>query len=244
MKLRIVKSLVLAGALAMGIVACSSSPASGPSGAAKGQPLVIVSNTGQTFARSFNPFVSTSLGNSNSTTALVYEPLLMFNLMKPSQPPMPWLATAYQWANGGKTLTHTIRKGVKFSDGKPMTARDVAFTFNRRKKNPSLTPASPPPVPVSATAPNPTTAVLTFSQPEYANLFLIGGTYIVPQHIWQKVSNPAAFANPNPVGTGPYKVSQFSTLRYTLTRNTKYWQPSKVRVPSIIFPNYVSNDTA
>src|SRR5215471_17137452 len=244
MKQRIVKSLVLAGALGIGVAACSNSPAGGPSATAKGQPLVIVSNTGQTFARSFNPFVSTSLANSNSTTALLYEPLLMFNIMKPSQPPIPWLATAYQWSNGGKTLTLTIRKGVKFSDGKPMTAKDVAFTFNLLKNNPSLTPASPPPVPASATAPNPTTAVLTFNQPEYANLFLIGGTYIVPQHIWQKISNPAAFADPNPVGTGPYAVSQFSTQKYTLTRNKKYWQLSKVQVPSVIFPNYVSNDTA
>src|SRR5262249_49987999 len=153
MKQRIV-SLVLAGALGMGIAACSNSPAGGPSATAKGQPLVIVSNTGQTFARSFNPFVSTSLANSNSTTALVYEPLLMFNIMKPSQPPIPWLATGYRWSNGGRTLTLTIRKGVNFSDGKPMTARDVAFTFNLLKKNPSLTPSSPPPVPMSATAPN------------------------------------------------------------------------------------------
>ena len=244
MKQPIVKSLVLAGALTMGIAACSSSPASGPSGTAKGQPLVIVSNVGQTFARSFNPFVSTSLGNSNSTTALIYEPLLMFNIMKPSQPPIPWLATAYQWSNGGKTLTLTIRKGVKFSDGKPMTASDVAFSFNLLKNNASLTPSSPPPVPANATAPNPTTAVLTFRQPEYANLFLIGGTYIVPQHIWRKISNPATFADPNPVGTGPYAVSQFSTQKYTLTRNKKYWQLSKVHVPSIIFPNYVSNNTA
>jgi len=242
--MRFVKSLVLAIALAMGIAACSNSQASGPSGMAKGQPLVIVSNTGQTFARTFNPFVSTSLGNSNNTTALIYEPLLMFNTMQPSRPAIPWLATAYQWSNGGKTLTLTIRKGVKFSDGKPMTAKDVAFTFNLLKNNPSLTPASPPPVPASATAPNPTTAVLTFNQPEYANLFLIGGTYIVPQHIWQKISNPAAFADPNPVGTGPYAVSQFSTQKYTLTRNKKYWQLSKVQVPSVIFPNYVSNDTA
>jgi peptide/nickel transport system substrate-binding protein len=244
MKQPIVKSLLLAGALTMGIAACGSSSASGPSGTAKGQPLVIVSNTGQTFARSFNPFVSTSLGNSNSTTPLIYEPLLMFNIMRPSQPPIPWLATAYQWSNGGKTLTLTIRKRVKFSDGKPMTASDVAFTFNLLKNNPSLTPASPPPIPVSATAPSPTTAVLTFRQPEYANLFLIGGTYIVPKHIWQKISNPAAFADPSPVGTGPYAVSQFSTQKYTLARNKKYWQLSKVHVPSIVFPNYVSNDTA
>src|SRR5215470_127558 len=158
MKQPILKSLVVAGAVAMALAACSSSPSTGHSGA-KGQPLVIVNNTGQTFTRSFNPFVSTSIGNSNNTTALIYEPLLMFNIMQPTQPPIPWLATSYKWSNGGKTLTFTIRKGVKFSDGKPMTASDVAFTFNLLKNNPSLTPASPPPVPASATAPNPTTAV-------------------------------------------------------------------------------------
>src|SRR5258708_37465327 len=197
MKQPIVKSLVVAAAMPRGIAACSSSPASGPSGTAKGQPLVIVSNVGQTFARSFNPFVSTSLGNSNSTTALIYEPLLMFNIMKPSQPPIPWLATAYQWSNGGKTLTLSIRKGVKFSDGKPMTASDVAFSFNLLKNNASLTPSSPPPVPVNATAPNPTTAVLTFKQPEYANLFLIGGTTNVPHATLGENAHPATFPAPD-----------------------------------------------
>src|SRR5215471_1128378 len=206
MKQPILKSMVVAGAaMAMGIAACSSTPANGHSGA-KGEPLVIVNNTGQTFTRSFNPFVSTSIGNSNNTTALIYEPLLMFNIMQPTQPPIPWLATAYRWSNGGKTLTFTIRSGVKFSDGKPLTAADVAYSFNLLKNNPSLTPVSPPPVPVSATAPNSTTAVLTFSQPEYANLFLIGQMYIVPEHIWQKVADPTKFADSNPVGTGPYVV--------------------------------------
>ena len=160
MKQPILKSMVVAGAaVAMGIAACSSTPANGHSGA-KGEPLVIVNNTGQTFTRSFNPFVSTSIGNSNNTTALIYEPLLMFNIMKPTQAPIPWLATAYKWSDGGKTLTFTIRKGVKFSDGKPMTASDVAFSFNLLKNNPTLTPVSPPPIPDSATAPNPTTACL------------------------------------------------------------------------------------
>ena len=40
------------------------------------------------------------------------------------------LATHYAWSNGGKTLTLTIRQGVKWNDGKPMSASDVAFTFN------------------------------------------------------------------------------------------------------------------
>jgi peptide/nickel transport system substrate-binding protein len=228
----------------MGIAACSSTPATKPAAGGHGQPLVIVSNTGQTFTKSFNPLVSTSLGNSNNSTSLVYEPLLMFNIMQPTQPPIPWLATAFAWSNGGKTLTLTIRKGVKFSDGKPMTASDVVFSFNLLKNNPSLTPVAPPPIPVSATAPDATTAVLTFSTPQYANLFLIGGMYVLPQHIWQGISNPATFADPDPVGTGPYVVSQFSAQKYTLTANPGYWQKSRVHVPSIIFPNYVSNTTA
>jgi peptide/nickel transport system substrate-binding protein len=243
MKHPILKSLVVAGALTMGIAACSSSPSTGHSGA-KGEPLVIVNNTGQTFTRSFNPFVSTSIGNSNNTTALIYEPLLMFNIMRPTQAPIPWLATAYKWSDGGKTLTFTIRKGVKFSDGKPMTASDVAFSFNLLKNNPSLTPVTPPPLPDSVSAPNPTTAVLKYQTPQYANLFLIGGMYVVPQHIWQGVSKPVTFADADPIGTGPYVISQFSSQKYTLTQNAKYWQASKVHVPSIIFPNFVSNDTA
>ncbi|HEX9032961.1 MAG TPA: ABC transporter substrate-binding protein [Streptosporangiaceae bacterium] len=239
----ILKSLVLAGILSLGVAACSSSGGS-PSGATKGQPLVIVDNTGQTFTQSFNPYVSTSIGNSNNTTALIYEPLLMFNIMQPTQPPIPWLATHYSWSNGGKTLTLTIRKGVRFSDGKPMTASDVAFSFNLLKNNSTLTPVNPPPIPQSASATNPTTVVLTFSQPEYANLYLIGGMYVVPQHIWQGVGDPSKFADATPVGTGPYVVSQFSAQKYTLSANTRYWQLGKVHVPSIIFPNFVSNDTA
>ena len=48
------------------------------------------------------------------------------------------LATGYSWSNGGKTLTLTIRSGVKWNDGKPFTASDVAYTFNLLKSNPKL----------------------------------------------------------------------------------------------------------
>ena len=80
------------------------------------------------------------------------------------------------------------------------------------------------PLPVSATAPNATTAVLTFSQPEYANLFLIGSTYILPEHIWQSQSNPATYGDANPVGTGPYELASFSSQKATLKQNPYYWQ--------------------
>src|SRR5919201_1053021 len=50
----------------------------------------------------------------------------------------PWLATNWTWGNGNKTLTFTIRNGVKFTDGTPLSAADVAFTFNLMKKFPGL----------------------------------------------------------------------------------------------------------
>jgi peptide/nickel transport system substrate-binding protein len=247
---RTVRVLAVATILAMGVAACSSSnsssPASSTSSTKQGPPLVIVDNTGQVFAQTFNPYVSTSLGVEENMQAITYEPLLEFNLMQPTSAPIPWLATAYAWSNGGKTLTFTIRQGVKFSDGTPMTAADVAFTFNLLMKNTTLASTAPgaTPLPVSATAPNATTAVLTFAQPEYANLFLIGSTYILPQHIWQSVSDPATYADANPVGTGPYELASFSSQKVVFKQNPYYWQKSKVHVPEVIFPSYVSNTTA
>lgn len=235
-------------AVGVGLAACSSSPSSSTPGAApkQGSPLVVVDNTGATFVQSFNPYVGTTLGVEYNMQSLTYEPLLMFNTMNPEAPPIPWLATHYSWSNGGRTLTFTIRQNVKFSDGTPMTASDVAYTFTLLKNNPLLASQAPGPTPAvsSATAPNATTAVLTFTKPEYANLFLIASTYVLPEHIWKNVSNPAKYADPNPVGTGPYVMSSFSSQKVMFTQNTHYWQKSQVRVPEVIFPAYTSNNTA
>jgi peptide/nickel transport system substrate-binding protein len=246
---RTVAALAAAVILAASVAACGKSGSSGTSavsGAGQGPPLVVVDNTGQVFAQTFNPYVSTSLGTELNMQSLTYEPLLEFNIMNPQQAPIPWLATKYAWSKGGKTLTFTVRPGVKFSDGTPMTASDVAFTFNLLMKNPALaSPApAPTPLPVSATAPNPATAVLTFAQPEYANLFLIASTYILPEHIWENVSDPATYADADPVGTGPYELSSYNSQKVTFTQNPHYWQKSDVHVPEVIFPSYVSNTSA
>lgn len=236
-------------ALGIGLAACGGgSSSSGTPGAApkQGNPLVIVDNTGATFVQSFNPYVSTTLGVMYNMQSMTYEPLLMFNTMNPQSAPIPWLATGYAWSNGGKTLTFTIRQNVKFSDGTPMAASDVAYTFNLLKDNPLLGSQAPGPSPVvaSATAPNATTAVLTFSKPQYANLFLIASTYVLPEHLWKNVKDPAKYADPNPVGTGPYVMSSFTSQKVTFTQSKHYWQSSQVRVPKVIFPAYTSNNTA
>src|SRR5579859_6195399 len=74
---------------------------------------------------------------------LIYEPLLQFDIAAPPKY-YPWLATSYQWSNGGKTVSFTIRQGVKFSNGTPLTPADVAFTYNLVKNNKSAWPGGHP----------------------------------------------------------------------------------------------------
>jgi len=75
-----------------------------------------------TWVRNFNPFSASALG---STLTAVYEPMMIYN--KSTGELVPWLATAYKWSDDNLTLTFTIRKDVKWSDGKPFTARDYSL---------------------------------------------------------------------------------------------------------------------
>ena len=93
----------------------------------------------------FNPLSSTSTGFLTNAVALYNEPLYIWNYLQPTQAADPdaGLRPA-TWSNGGKTLTIPIRSGVKWNDGKPFTASDVAFTFNMIKAHPALyTPGAP-----------------------------------------------------------------------------------------------------
>src|SRR5438445_7712436 len=73
------------------------------------------------FVRNFNPFSPDAL---DFTAGAIYEPLYIITTAGGGRS-YPWLATAYQWRDGGKTLLITLRHGVRWSDGQPLTARDV-----------------------------------------------------------------------------------------------------------------------
>jgi len=232
-------SLAAAAVLCMGIAACSSSSTSSGSSATVGKPLVIETTALSPMTDTFNPFVSTSTGYEVHAVDLYQQPLFVFDTLNPQQAPIPELGVKYAWSNGGETLTVTTRSGVKWSDGKPFSAADVAFTFNLIKKFPALNvPATP--VPTSATSSG-NTVTLTFSQPEYANLYLIMQTQIVPEHIWSKLSNPTTFSDPTPVGTGPYVLDKFSAQGFTMKINPLFYAKSSLHVPEVDFPSYTSN---
>ncbi len=196
-----------------------------------------------TFTRNFNPFESTSLAATMDIQWLTYEPLLEFDTLEAGVI-HPWLASSYKWSNGGKTLTFTIRKGVKFSNGTPLTAADVAFTFNLVNTNAAANIAGDPPLASPAKAVNSTTVVLDYSQAQYSNLHAMGGeTPIVPERLWKSIKDPATATIATPVGTGPFVLKSFTTGLVTYSRNKNYWDgtppESEVRIPS-----YNSNSSA
>ncbi len=224
-----------------GLAACSSSPSgSTPGSTTKATRLVMESSPETTITQAFNPFVPTQAAYGMGATGLIYEPLIQFNLAAPPKY-YPWLATKYAWANGGKSITFTIRPGVKWSNGKPFTPADVAFTFNMVKKTAAINFGG---LTISSVSTSGNTVTLTFPTPQYTNLEQIAGTAIVPASVWSKVANPATFADPNPIGTGPYTLDTFTPQGFTLKANPNFWDASKVKVQQVYFPVYTSNTSA
>jgi peptide/nickel transport system substrate-binding protein len=193
-----------------------------------------------TITQDFNPFVSTAAPQGMGATGLIYEPLIQFDLAAPPKY-YPWLATSYQWSDSGKSITFTIRQGVKWNNGTPMTPADVAFTYKLIKANASINLGG---LNISTVSTSGNTVTVTFPTSQYSNLQEIAGVAILPKSIWGAAGNPATFADANPVGTGPYLLGSFTPQGFTLKKNPHYWQPSKVKVASVYFPVYTSNTGA
>jgi peptide/nickel transport system substrate-binding protein len=245
---RVRKWPVLSAIALAALIAVSA--CSGAAGAGSGQASgVILTVGGQAvgLTRAFNPFLPTNAFdldsnavNPGSSSGFIYEPLAQVNYVK-SNDVIPWLATSWTWSNSDKTLTWHLRQGVKWSDGQPFTSADVLFTYQLMAKYPALNLTGI--TFTSATAPNADTVVLNFATPQEQNLDLYASQIIVPKHIWSKVSDPTTWADPNPVGTGPFLLSSFSPQGYLLVKNPHYWQPGKPEIGGLRFAAFSDDET-
>jgi peptide/nickel transport system substrate-binding protein len=225
-----------------GLAACSSNSSSGSkSPATAAIPALVMESSPETaITQAFNPFLATQAAYGMGVTGLIYEPLIEFDLAAPPKN-YPWLATGYKWSDGGKSITFTIRSGVKWNNGTALTPADVAFTYNLVKKNTAINLGG---LDISSVSTSGSTVTLTFPTAQYTNLEQIAGVAIVPESVWSKVSDPATFTDPTPVGSGPYELATFTSEGITLKKNPDYWQASKVAVPKVFFPVYTSNTGA
>ena len=164
----------------------------------------------------------------------------------------PMFAKSWKSSNGGKTWTFKTQPNAKWSDGKPLTAADAAWTINTDIKYQSGGAANEAGLIAhikNAAAPNATTLVVHYKEAAGNVLGQFQQFFILPKHIWaQHIGHKGAglktWANPAPiVGSGPYNLVKYTKNQITLFKpNTSYWGP-KPKVGEFGLQQY-SNDDA
>jgi peptide/nickel transport system substrate-binding protein len=236
-------SAALAGVLATGaLAACGDSPNSSPNSNSNkaGSTVLTVSMPNGPQTENHNPFLSTSAAASLGYRWVIYEPLMMWNPVKPAEPSKPWLATAAEWAPDSKSVKITVRDNATWSDGQKVTANDVVFTHSLIKKTKALNTNNTPYGDIKAEG-NVVTITFTSSMFVYKEKFL-GQTPIVPEHIWKDIKDPATDTNKNPIGSGAYVLKSFTPQTTTLTaRPSGYWGPAPA-VKELRYSSPTGND--
>ena len=159
--------------------------------------------------------------------------------------PVPELATSWSHSADGKTWTFDLRHGVTWQDGVPFTAKDVVFTFDYIIKNQMTNFTTYTQFIKDVVAVNDYTVRFDCTKPKSNMLGMV--VYILPAHIWSKISPKAAansFANSPPmIGTGPFQTVQWVKGNYVrMVANKHYWRGAP-KIDQIIFQFYSNADT-
>jgi peptide/nickel transport system substrate-binding protein len=224
MRPRMASRLALATAAAAALVlpvAAAPAAMAPPASAAEPKRLVVaVSQTVDTF----NPFMS-FFAIGYTVSGLAYDSLIDWDSKDFAA--KPGIATGWTESPDHLTWTYNIRSDVKFSDGKPLTAKDVEFTFKTMMTNQDARDSSSDLVEnfQSVSAPDNTTFVVKLKQP--TNQMLALDSAIVPKHIWEKhLKNLGDFTNFDlpMIGSGPFQVSEFKKDQFIrMKANKNYW---------------------
>lgn len=234
---RITAAGLAVGALLLtGCAATANKSANGSANSANQNALLTIPREDMgTFTQNFNPFAPTV---NPMTQQAIYESLLIFNPADGKT--TPWLATEWKVADDGKSITFTLRDGVKWSDGQPLVPADVATTFALQKKLKGGFDYID-----TVTAEGTNKVKFSFKSAWSPALYDIGQLTIIPDHIWSKIADPAKDANAKPVGTGPYtEVDSFQPQSFVLKKNPNYWQPEKQKIAGIKMLAFAGNDGA
>ena len=186
----------------------------------------------------WNPYAIGS--NHQNGPNLIYEPLAYYSAFADKW--YMWLAESYNFTPDFKQLTIKTRSGIKWSDGQPFSAEDVAYTFNTLR---DLGPKVKWGIDVAnalaeATATDPNTVVLKFKIPSPRFFFFVTykydiGVYIVPKHIFQG-QDWSSFKHFDldkgwPVTTGPWKVVASSLQQKIFDRRDTWWAAEQKLAP-------------
>lgn len=153
--------------------------------------------------------------------------------------PRPWLARSVKQSSDGRRLTVRLARGVSWHDGRPLTAEDVAFTFEfvRRRRHPRFAPQLRDLEGVDVAGSD--TVVIRLRRPSLGFLDQpLADLPILPKHLWETLPPGELAPAGLPVGSGPYRlVGHREDKDYEFRANGKYFLGRPVvraiRVPII-----------
>ncbi|HEX5189646.1 MAG TPA: peptide ABC transporter substrate-binding protein [Streptosporangiaceae bacterium] len=223
-------ALALTAGAAVALAACSAAgTGSGSSGG--------VLHIGTTYPiDSMNPFVAQS-DYSYAVYEYIYPQLVQYNGTLGIAPDF---ARSWSASDGGRTWTFHTVPHAHWSDGKPLTAADVAWTINevmKYKNGPAGQWAGLLEHMIGASAPNATTLVIKYSTAVANVLEQMQGMSVLPKQVWAPYftgngSKLKTYANTPPpngkpmVSGGPFEMVQYKANQYALfKRNPRWWGP-------------------
>lgn len=218
-----------AAVFALALASCSDEGGSSSSKGGASDATLVTPGANGDAQINFNPFSPSSLGGLGT----IFEPLFFVNKAKVSDP-KPLLGTESSFNADGTQLMITTRDGVKWSDGQPFTAKDVAFTFNMIKKAQAINTWG---FDGTVEATDDTHVVFTWTKPAYVIApDVLSQVAIVPEHLWKDV-DPVTYVAKEPVGTGAFTLGSFKPQAFTFVANPDYWggapKLKTIRYPSL-----------
>jgi peptide/nickel transport system substrate-binding protein len=222
MKRRIGMVVAVAAAAALVLGGCSTA-SSGSASSASGKP---VKGGNLVIARSQDIISMNATDTFDNNSLRVMEQIMepLFMVSADGKTLKPWLATGYTISKNQLVYTINLRKGVKFTNGKTMTAADVKFSIDQDTKSGAAGWGFINAAIKTVTAVNPSTVQITVTHPWgplIADLSLFSNG-IIPDNYGGKTE--AAFYQA-PVGTGPFVWDYWKKGQAVkLTKNPNYWQ--------------------
>ncbi|MBA2296414.1 MAG: hypothetical protein H0W14_00060 [Actinobacteria bacterium] len=155
--------------------------------------------------------------------------------------PIPWLAEKWERSPDGLQWHFKLRKGIRWHDGRPLTARDVAFTFDYLRTGAGRTATGivgSVEFIADVKAVSASTVVMRLAS-RFAPfpITIAGRVPIIPEHIWRDVSDPVKYRDPKAlIGSGPYRLTGYDEASgsYRYAANREYFLGVPV-VRSLVF---------
>ncbi|MFI4986143.1 MAG: ABC transporter substrate-binding protein [Alphaproteobacteria bacterium] len=182
--------------------------------------------------KTINPIVA-SESSQVRILYLVYDTLMKIG---PDTQPMLWAAKEVK-PTGPTTIEVTIRDGLTFHDGVPLTAEDVKYSFDFLIKNTAAyyNAALEPVAAIKVVSP--TTVEFTLKRP-YAPFTTqtLAMVPLLPKHVWEKIEKPAEYENVPPIGSGPFKFDHWKHgQEFAVTRFADHFSPPPADGVLIVF---------